>query len=147
MFGKWFEVKVSLKRPMKDGLQKQVKEVYIVDALNFTEAESRILEELQVYGDIDIVGIKNSDAREIIDSHNPEDGYWYKAKISLITTDENNDKEKKANVIYYVRAKDFKGGLDNTIAFMSDSIMDYTILSITETAVMEVLEYKKLEEK
>ena len=59
MIGKWFEVKVALKRTLEDGFQKMVKEIYLVEALNFTEAETRTLEELRVYGDISVVGIKH----------------------------------------------------------------------------------------
>lgn len=145
MLGKWLEVKVSLKRTLEDGLQKQVKELYIIDALNFTEAETRILDELRVYGDINIVGIKNCDANEIVDSHNSEDGYWYKVKLAMITIDESAGKEKKANINLYVRARDFKSALANTEAHMSTSTADYTITSIAETAVMEVFEYQVAE--
>ncbi len=142
MIGKWFEVKVALKRTLDDGFQKQVKEIYLVDALNFTEAETRSLEELRAYGDISVVGIKHSDANELVDSKNPEDGFWYKVKLSLLSIDESKGKEKKVNVNLYVRAKGFKEALANVEAHMSGSVMDYTITSITETAIMDVFEYK-----
>lgn len=143
MYGKWFECKVSLKRTLDDGLQKQVKECYIVDALNFTEAEARILDETRVYGDVTLVSIKYCEANEIVDSHDPADGYWYKVKIAMISIDESAGKEKKVNVTMYVRAKDFKSAIANTEAYMSGSVMDYTITSIAETNIMEVFEYKK----
>lgn len=142
MIGKWLEVKVSLKRTLEDGMQKQVKELYLVDAINFTEAEARILEELRVYGELNIVGIKNCDANELVDSHNPEDGYWYKVKIAIVTIDESAGKEKKANMNLYVRAKDFKSALANTEEYMSSSVADYTITSIAETAIMDVFEHQ-----
>ncbi len=142
MIGKWFEVKVALKRTLDDGFQKQVKELYLVDAVNFTEAETRTLDELRVYGDISVVGIKHSDVSELVDSHNPEDGFWYKAKLSLLSVDESGGKEKKVNVNLYVRAKGFREALANVEAHMSGSVMDYTVTSITETAVMDVFGYK-----
>lgn len=143
MYGKWFECKVSLKRTFDDGLQKQVKESYIVDALNFTEAEARILEETRVYGEVTLVSIKYCEANEIVDSHDPNDGYWYKVKLAMLSIDESAGKEKKVNVIYYVRAKDFKSALANTDSYMSGSVMDYTVTSIAETNIMEVFEYQK----
>lgn len=146
MYGKWFECKVSLKRTLDDGLQKQVKEIYIVDAVNFTEAEARILDEMSVYTDVTLISIKYCEANEIVDSHNPSDGFWYKVKLSMISIDESAGKEKKVNVVYYVRAKDFKSALANTESYMSGSVMDYTVVSITETSIMEVFEYKKLPE-
>ena len=143
MYGKWFECKVSLRRTLDDGLQKQVKEIYIVDALNFTEAEARILEETSAYGDVTLISIKYCDANEIVDSHNSSDGYWYKVKLTMISIDESVGKEKKVNVTLYVRAKDFKSALTNTEAYMKSSVMDYTVTSIAETTIMEVFDYKK----
>ena len=42
----WFECKISYEKTMEDGLQKKVNENYTVDALSFTEAEKRIMEEM-----------------------------------------------------------------------------------------------------
>ena len=146
MYGKWFECKVSLKRTLEDGLQKQVKEVYIVVAVNFSEAEARILDETKVYGDVTLISIKYCEANEIVDSHNPLDGLWYKVKVAMISIDESAGKEKKVNVIYYVRAKDFKSAFENTEKWLGGSVMDSTIISIAETNIMEVFEYKKMPE-
>lgn len=142
MIGKWFEVKVALKRTLEDGFQKTVKELYLVDAINFTEAETRILDELKVYGELSIVGIKHCDVNELVDSHNAEDGYWYKVKIAMVSIDESKGKEKKININLYVRAHDFKAAVANTEAYMSKSLSDYTILSVVETGIMEVFEYQ-----
>ena len=46
---KWFETKVSFEKIMDDGQQKKVSELYVVDALSFTEAEQRITEEMSSY--------------------------------------------------------------------------------------------------
>ena len=146
MYGKWFECKVSLKRTLEDGLQKQVKEVYIVDAVNFTEEDARIIVETKVYGDVTLISIKYCEANEIVDSHNPLDGLWYKVKVAMISIDESAGKEKKVNVIYYVRAKDFKSAFENTEKWLGGSVMDSTIISIAETNIMEVFEYKKMPE-
>ena len=43
---KWFICKVRFEKTMEDGLQKKVTEIYVVDALSFTEAEARITEHL-----------------------------------------------------------------------------------------------------
>ena len=42
----WFECKVKYVRMLETGMQKAVNEPYLVDALSFTEAESRITEEM-----------------------------------------------------------------------------------------------------
>ena len=45
----WFECKIRYEKTMEDGLQKKVIESYVVDALSFTEAEQRIMEEMSSY--------------------------------------------------------------------------------------------------
>lgn len=42
----WFECKIRYEKVMEDGLQKKVTEQYVVDALSFSEAEARIIEEM-----------------------------------------------------------------------------------------------------
>ena len=42
----WFECKIRYEKTMEDGSQKKVTELYVVDALSFTEAEASIIEEM-----------------------------------------------------------------------------------------------------
>lgn len=55
----WFECKISYEKTMEDGLQKKVNENYTVDALSFTEAEKRIMEEMSSYisGEFSVKGM------------------------------------------------------------------------------------------
>lgn len=46
MASTYFECKVSFEKIMEDGKQKTVTEAYLVDALSFSEAEARIIEEV-----------------------------------------------------------------------------------------------------
>ena len=45
----WFECKVSYEKMLENGTQKKVTEPYLVDALSFTEAEARIIEEIRPF--------------------------------------------------------------------------------------------------
>ena len=45
----WFECKVSYEKMLENGMQKKVTEPYLVDALSFTEAEARIIEEIRPF--------------------------------------------------------------------------------------------------
>ncbi len=45
----WFICKIRYEKTQEDGLQKKVTESYVVDAVSFGEAESRIIEEMQAY--------------------------------------------------------------------------------------------------
>lgn len=45
----WYEVKFQHEQTQEDGTQKKVTEQYAVNALSFTEAESKITEEMKLY--------------------------------------------------------------------------------------------------
>ena len=44
MTANWFEVKVKYTKVDEDGRQRKVSKLYLLDAVSFTEAESRIIE-------------------------------------------------------------------------------------------------------
>ncbi len=141
----WFEVKIAYEKTMEDGLQKKVKESYVVDAMSFTEAERRITEEMSSYisGEFDVTDIKKASFREIIFSENDQDDRWYKAKLQYITIDEKTEKEKRSNVYYFVQASTLAGAVKNIDAIMGGTLIDYVIASLSETTVMDVFEYHK----
>ena len=63
----WFLCKIRYEKTMEDGLQKKVTELYVVDAMSFTEAEARIIEEMSAYisGEFEVVEIDRCVFKEI----------------------------------------------------------------------------------
>ena len=145
----WFECKIRYEKTMEDGLQKKVTESYVVDALSFTEAEKRILEEVSSYisGGFEVRDIKRAAYKEIFFSDAATDDRWYKAKLQFITIDEKTEKEKRSSVSYLVQAATLNSAVHNVVEVMSGSMIDYVIASVAETALMDVFEYRKKEEK
>ena len=141
----WFECKIAYEKVMEDGLQKKVKENYVVDALSFTEAESRIMEEMSSYisGEFNIEDIKIASYKEIFFSEEEMADRWYKAKLQFITIDEKTEKEKRSNVNYLVQAGTLKGAVNNIESVMGTTMIDYVIASVSETTLMDVFEYGK----
>ena len=143
----WFECKIRYEKVMEDGLQKKVTEQYVVDALSFTEAEKRILEEMSSYisGEFDVADIKKAAYGEIFFSDDEMADKWYKTKLQFITYDEKTDKEKRSSVTYLVQAGSFNGAVKNIDEAMGGTMIDYVISSVAETTLMDVYEYKKAE--
>ena len=141
----WFETKIQYEKTMEDGLQKKVKEQYVVDARSFTEAEKRITEEMSSYisGAFDVADIKKATYKEIFFSDEATADRWYKAKVQFITIDEKTEKEKRSNVYYLVQASTLQGALKNVDEVMGGTMIDYAIAAISETTVMDVFEYQK----
>ena len=141
----WFECKIGYEKVMDDGLQKKVTESYVVDALSFTEAEKRIMEEMSSYisGEFNIKDIKIAPYKEIFFSDDEMADRWYKAKLQFITIDEKTEKEKRSNVNYLVQAGTLKGAVNNIESVMGTTMIDYVIASVNETTLMDVFEYGK----
>lgn len=128
---------------MEDGSKKVVTESYIVEALSCTEAEASIIEEMAVYssGDMNVPSIKEANFKEVFFSDNSEDDKWYAAKLQFITLDEKTDKEKRSNVTYLVQAKTLARALRYVDEVMGKSMLDYDIVGLNETKVMDVFEH------
>jgi len=144
----WFECKIGYEKTMEDGLQKKVNESYVVDALSFTEAEKRIMEEMSSYisGEFTIKDIKIAPYKEIFFSDEEMADRWYKAKLEFITIDEKTEKEKRSGVNYLVQAGTLNGAVKNIDTVMGGTMIDYVIASVAETKLMDVFEYTKKEQ-
>ena len=137
----WFECKVKYDKEIEGGMQKTVSEPYMVDALSFTEAESRILEEMRPFisGEFTVANIKRVKISELFFDESGD--RWYKCKVNFITLDEKSGVEKRTASYMMVQAADFKTALENLLKGMKGTMADYEIASITETLIMDVFRY------
>ena len=135
----WFETKVKYDRVLETGAQKTVTEPYLVDALSFTEAEARITEEMKPFitgGEFTVTAVKKVRYDDVF--YNEGGDRWYKVKVNFITIDEKTGAEKKSPNYMLVQAVGFKEAMDTFLEGMKDTMADYEIFSITETALMDV---------
>ena len=139
----WFETKIRYEKMMDDGKQKMVTELYVVDALSFTEAEVSIIEEMSSYisGEFKVTGISQSTYGEIFFSDIDTDDRFFKVKLQFITIDEKTEKEKRSNVIYLVQAHTLQQAVKNIEEVMSSTMIDYAIVAVQETQIMDVFEH------
>lgn len=138
----WFECKVRYDKIQENGSVKKVNEPYLVDALTFTEAEARIIEEQTPYisGEFSVSAVKRTRISEIF--FNEGGDRWYMVKVAFITIDEKTAVEKKTSTFILVQASEFKEALDNFNEGMKGTMADYEIQSIAETPLMDVYRVK-----
>ena len=142
---KYYEVKIQYQKTLEDGKEKKVTEQYVVEALSFTEAESRIIEEMTPFidGDFDVVSEKIAPYNEIFLSDNYyADDKWFVSKVAFITIDEKTDKEKKQTFRYLVQAATSELALDYTKEIFSHGMSDYSIDSVQDTPTLDVFLYE-----
>ncbi len=146
MSATWYECKVKYRKTDESGVQKMTTEPYLVDAISYTEAESRINEEMSAYvsEEFKITNIKVANYAEIHPFENSD--RWFKSKVSLIAYDEESGKERKSNMYLLIQANDVKEAFDNTNEAMNNTMGDYTIPAVAESPIMDVFPYFSGEE-
>jgi hypothetical protein len=143
----WYECKVKYRKTHETGEQKVTTDTYLLDAVSYTEAESRITEEMKTFTNEDfrIMNIKVANFSEVHPFENSD--RWFKSKVSLIALDEESGKERKTNIYLLVQANDIKEAFENTTTAMADTMGDYTIPAITESPILDVFPYFTGEEE
>lgn len=141
---KLFECGIRYEKTLENGMQKKVTELYIVDALSFTEAESRIIKEMSCYvgGEFDVVSEKITNYSQLVKSDNAQADKWYKVKINYIQTDERTEKEKKTATYLLVQAKDIDDAWWMTNKYMEGTVVDWDCEAVSETKIMDVFLYE-----
>lgn len=140
----WFETKIRLDKTQEDGTQKKVTELYVVEASSFTEAEAKTISVAEVYcsGDYSVKNITPATYHEIFFSENGRDDKWYKVKLQFITIDEKTEKEKRSDVYYLVQGNSTESAQKNINEVMGHTMIDYVVVSIVETKILDVFEHK-----
>ena len=143
MTANWFEVKVKYLKTNEDGREKKITEAYLLDAMSYTEAESRTMHEMEsiISGEYQISSLKKSNITEIVNSEDENDDRWYKSKVLIIDAEEVSGKEKASAQYYLVAASDIRTAMDNLEKALSTYVVPYEISSITDTLFMDVFPY------
>ncbi|MCC8119484.1 MAG: DUF4494 domain-containing protein [Bacteroidales bacterium] len=141
----WFETKMQYDRLQESGTSvKKVTEVFLVDALTFTEAEARIIKERKPFisGDSSLVTVKRTKIQEVF--YNEAGDKYFLVKWTITTIDEKPSAvgkppvEKKTTILTLVQASDLEGALNEFMRCMKGTLADYDIVSITETPILDV---------
>lgn len=139
----WFECKIRYEKMMENGMQKKVTEPYLVDALSFTEAEARIIEEITPFisGEFTVSDIKRANYSELFSSDEESADRWFKCKLIFITLDEKSGAEKKTSTQVLVQAADLRDAVKKLDEGMKGTMVDYQIGMVSETPLMDVFPY------
>ena len=143
----WFECKVKYRKIDETGKQKVVAEPYLVDALSFTEAESRINAEMAnfISEEFKVVNIKVANFSEIHPFENSD--RWFRSKVSLLAYDEESGKERRSNIYLLIQANNVKEAYENTEQVMQNTMGEYSIPAITESPIVDVFPFFSGEEE
>lgn len=138
----WFECKISYEKMQENGMQKKVTEPYLVDALSFTEAEARIIEEIRPFisGEFTVADVTRKRYSELFFNENGD--RYYEAKVYFITLDEKSGVEKRTAAKMICQASTLKEAIAVLEDGMKGTMADYTIASVSETQIMDIFPYE-----
>ena len=139
----WYSCKVRSAREAEDGHVKQVTDNYLVDAVSYTEAESRIHELVgaETPGEFAVTNIAKTNYSEVINYEDVDT--WYKCKVSYTTVDGDTEKEIKINTYYLVSAQHAKEAYERVEDNLSSMLVPFEIPSISLTNILDVFPYIK----
>ena len=136
----WFQTNVKYKKTLENGTQSRVTEAYLVNALSFTEAEARTIEEMAPFisGEFEVSAAKKMNISELFYDSADNADRWYRCKLMFITLDEKTGGEKRTSCTMLVQASDFQSAVRNLETGMKGTMSDWEIHTIAETNIMDV---------
>lgn len=144
MMHTWFECKIRYEKTMENGMNKKVTEPYLVDALSFTEAEARIIEEITPFisGEFTVSDIKRANYSELFASEEESADKWYSARLAFITLDEKSGNEKRTYTNVLIQAADMRDAMKKLDEGMKGTMADYESITLKETKIVDVYTYE-----
>ena len=141
----WFKVKVKYTKQLESGSFKRVSEPYLLSAMTFTDAEARIYEELGTFirGEFSVMGITREDIQDIFQYDDADS--WFKCKISYDNIDDDGDKKRTVTQNFLVSAKTVKDSYERIEESLETLMLDYQIISIIASPIVEIFPYKEEE--
>lgn len=130
----WYECKIQYLKTTDDGKEKNVTEIYVVDALSFSEAEARFVEAMKPYisGDSKVIAIAIARYDEI---------FFSGAKVQFATVD-STGRDKNTTVYYLVQARDIETARRNVTAQLEGLITGFSITGLNETQIIDIFEHE-----
>ena len=137
-----FECKVKYNKQLENGSLKKVTEKYLVEAISFSDAETRFTEYITPYisGEFQICGIKIAKINEVFDEKQGD--RYFDCKVQFIFLDEKSGKETKTSVKILVKADNIKESMSNLDEGMKGTMADYSSVLIKSTDIMDIYKYE-----
>lgn len=138
----YFQCKISYLSQNDDGSISKKTEEYILNALSFIEAETKLQEYLEeLIPEYNLLSCKKTNLSDVVIDESKDN--FFKTKVSYVSFDEDSGKQKKINEVFLVQADSLKETLSKMEARLVGSIVDWEIPNITKTNIVEFFQYSE----
>lgn len=130
-----YEIKIKYTRQTGEDNPKRESETYLIEGLNCSEVEKRLMDVLKpyIFGDHEIPSCKKAQYKDIFPSVTGD--YWFKFRVEMIVVDESG-KEKRHKVSILVQEADIEAAIKKLKHELSG--FDYDIASVTKSNIIDV---------
>ncbi|MFV0345734.1 MAG: DUF4494 domain-containing protein [Bacteroidales bacterium] len=135
----WYECKIRYQKMDEDGRERKVSELYLFEAVSYTDAEARVFNFMGqiTREEFTIMNIKKANYAEIFTY---DDGdKWIKAKINIVTIDEEKGKEKIVSNYYLTLADDIKESINRLEESLDYLLVPFVISQVAVSNIMDIL--------
>lgn len=131
----FFLINITYQRQTGEDNPGKVKETYVVESINPSNAEARLLEEIKpfIFGDHEVQRINKRNFRDIFPKADGE--YWYTGRVEMITVEDNGRECRKA-VTVLVEACDITDALNILKKEMAS--YDCEIIGVAKSPIVDV---------
>lgn len=144
MMATWFSVRVMYDRQNANGEWTKAKEVYLIDAVSFTEAEARAIGEVSPYvgkgGSLKVTAMKMEDVTEVYNTTIENADKWYRVKMMFESLTDSG-KVKKTPQVVVVKGASTEDATKRLHEGMKGFLADYKIHTVSETSFVDVFFY------
>lgn len=142
----WYQGKIRYQKVDEKDRTIKITEIYLVDAVSYTDAEARIYETVASNTpDFQLFGLSRMKLSEVFFVDGGSET-WYKLKVNFISFDEKAQKEKRTPFNMLINAENPLEAY-NLLVERLGTVEDYQITDINITNILEVIPYEKPEEK
>ncbi len=132
-----YEIKAHYQRQTGEDNPKGVRETYLVEAINCADAENRLMDEIKalVFGDCEVPSCKKVQYAEIFENPQSTLSFWFKARVEMITVEDDKEKRKAVNMLIQ------GDSIDDALTDLRKRTGSYDceIISIVKTQIMDFL--------
>lgn len=138
----WFTVKVKYTKQLESGSFKRVRELYLLAAVSFTDAEARVYEEIGSFikGEFIVSSIQRAEYNDIFFYEDFEN--WFLVKVNYESS-LDDEKSKKVTNKFLISGENVEQVNTNIIASLEGLLVNYKIDSIVSSKIVDVFPYSK----
>lgn len=139
----YYEVKIKFPEANEVGEVKEVNRSFLIDAMSFTEAETRMIEVARErdFQDLTIKAITYSRINKVINEVQGDDDKFFNVTVTYV---EETDEGKKKNYHLYYLVK--AGVPEEAIPFIEQdwagSTIEWKVTQIKESPIVEVVDHE-----